>query len=70
MKYFARLINGTATEIWNDGGLEISPADVHVPELATQFIPCPSGTLPGASYDGKTWANPEIDIAPFLSSSL
>ncbi|HDT6079413.1 TPA: hypothetical protein QHC28_004104 [Aeromonas veronii bv. veronii] len=64
MKFYARLINDTATEIWNDGGLGISPADVHVPELAAQFIPCPSGTLPGASYDGKTWTNPEFDIAP------
>ena len=64
MRFFARLINNIATEIWNDGGLGISPADVHVPELAAQFIPCPSGTLPGASYDGKTWANPEIDIVP------
>lgn len=64
MRFFARLVGGTATEIWNDGGLGISPADVHVPELAAKFIPCPSGTLPGASYDGKTWTNPEIDIAP------
>ena len=64
MIHFARVINGRVTEVWNDGGLGISPADVHVPELAAQFIPCPSDTLPGASYDGTTWTNPEIDIAP------
>ncbi|WP_279475224.1 hypothetical protein [Aeromonas veronii] len=64
MRFFARLVGGVATEIWNDGGLGISPADVHVPELAAQFIPCQSDTLPGAIYDGTTWTNPEIDIPP------
>lgn len=64
MKHFARVVNGLVAEVWNDGGLGIVPAEVYFPDLATQFISCPSGTLPGASFDGKTWTNPEIDIAP------
>ncbi|MBL0674498.1 MULTISPECIES: hypothetical protein [Aeromonas] len=59
MNYYARLIKGRVTEVWNDGGLNITPADVHVAELATKFVPCPDWVIAGATYDGKEWVNPE-----------
>ena len=59
MKNFARVVKGVVAEVWNDGGLGIAPADVHVPELAAQYIPCPAGTVPGTAYDGSTWTPPD-----------
>ncbi|MCX4106226.1 hypothetical protein OR620_20870 [Aeromonas hydrophila] len=58
MNYYARLIKDRVTEVWNDGGLNITPADVHVAELAALFVPCPDWVLPGATKSGDTWQNP------------
>ncbi|MCF5914888.1 hypothetical protein [Aeromonas veronii] len=59
MNCYARLIKDRVTEVWNDGGLNITPADVHVAELAAKFVPCPDWVIAGATYDGKEWVNPE-----------
>ena len=67
MNYFARVVNGVVAELWNDGGLGLAPGDVHVPELAIQFIPCPENIVVGAAYDDITFANPEpAPNAPML----
>ena len=58
MNYYARLINDRVTEVWNDGGLNIMPTDVHVVELATQFVQCPAWVQSGATKTGGTWQNP------------
>ena len=44
MKHYARVVDGVALEVWNDGGLNLTPVDVHVPALAKQFVSCPCVT--------------------------
>ncbi|ALP42625.1 hypothetical protein [Aeromonas schubertii] len=58
MKFYARLIKNRVTEVWNDGGLNITPHDVHVPSIASEFIPCPETVQPGATRVGEEWINP------------
>lgn len=58
MNHYARVVDGIAVEVWNDGGLNIKPVDVHVPALAAQFTPCPPHVLPGATLNGGEWINP------------
>ena len=58
MIHFARVINGRVTEVWNDGGLNVTPADVFVAELASQFVQCPAWVQSGATKIGDTWQNP------------
>ncbi|TNI52971.1 hypothetical protein CF126_19665 [Aeromonas dhakensis] len=59
MNHYARVVGGIAVEVWNDGGLNLKPVDVHVPALAKQFKPCPSHVLPGAVIINGEWVNPE-----------
>lgn len=58
MNYYARIVDGVAVEVWNDGGLNLKPVDVHVPALAKQFKPCPADVLPGATLADGQWTNP------------
>ena len=58
MNYYARLIKDRVTEVWNDGGLNITPADGHVATLAEKFEPCPEWVQPGATKSGEVWQNP------------
>ena len=66
MNNYARIVDGVAVEVWNDGGLNITPADVHVAELAAKFVPCPDWVIADATFDGKEWVNPE----PILPTEL
>lgn len=59
MKHFARVVKGLVAEVWSDDGLGLTPADVHIPALAREFVPCPADTLPGATYDGLNWTPPD-----------
>ncbi|WP_421164688.1 hypothetical protein [Aeromonas dhakensis] len=58
MNYYARIVDGVAVEVWNDGGLNLKPASVHVAALAKQFKPCPADVLPGATLADGQWTNP------------
>ena len=58
MNYYARVVDGVAVEVWNDGGLNLKPASVHVAALAKQFKPCPAYVLPGATLADGQWTNP------------
>ncbi|HDZ8929774.1 TPA: hypothetical protein RUX58_004554 [Aeromonas dhakensis] len=58
MNHYARVVGGVAVEVWNDGGLNLKPVDVHVPALAKQFKPCPANVLPGATLADGQWTNP------------
>lgn len=58
MKHYARVVDGVALEVWNDGGLNLKPASVHVPALAKQLKPCPAHVLPGATVKDGEWINP------------
>ena len=60
---YSRVQLGLVVEVWNDGGLGVTPADVHVPSIASEFIPCPAWVVAGASYDGKTFVNPKSSPA-------
>lgn len=65
MKHYARVVDGVALEVWNDGGLNLTPVDVHVPALAKQFVSCPTHVLPGATLTDGEWINlPPVVIEP------
>ena len=64
MNHYARVVGGVAVEVWNDGGLNLKPASVHVPALAKQFKPCPADVLPGATLADGQWTNPPVVVEP------
>lgn len=58
MSTYARIIDGTAVEVWTDGGLGIVPADVFVPGLAALFEPVPDDVRAGWSLSDGVWVAP------------
>lgn len=60
MNTYARITDGTAVEVWTDGGLGIVPADVFVPELAAQFESVPDEVQAGWSLIDGVWTAPSI----------
>lgn len=58
MSTYARIIDGTAVEVWTDGGLGIVPADVFVPGLAALFAPVPDDVQAGWSLTDGIWTEP------------
>lgn len=58
MSTYARITDGVAVEVWTDGGLDITPADVFVPGLAAQFEPVPDEVQSGWSLIDGAWTAP------------
>lgn len=58
MSTFARIIDNVAVEVWTDGGLGITPADVFVPGLASQLEPVPDGLVAGSQLVDGQWIAP------------
>ncbi|NMM75555.1 hypothetical protein B2J88_11960 [Rhodococcus sp. SRB_17] len=63
MKY-ARIVENVAAEVWTDGGLDITPADVFVPEIAVHFTPCPDEVRAGWAHVGGQWTAPDAPEPP------
>ena len=66
MKY-ARVVGSVTAEVWTDGGLDITPADVFVPEIAVQFTPCPDEVRAGWAHVGGQWTAPDAPEPPAQS---
>lgn len=66
MSTYARVVDGVAVEVWTDGGLDIDPADVFVPELAEQFEPVPIEVQTGWTFYGSSWQPPTEKGSPTL----
>ncbi len=58
MNNYARMVDGTAVEVWDDGGLGITPADVFVAALAAQFEPVPGEVRAGWALANGVWTAP------------
>jgi len=58
MKY-ARIVDSVAVETWHDGGLDITPATVFVPDLAAQFTVVPDEVQAGWTLSDGKWLEPE-----------
>jgi hypothetical protein len=58
MSNYARIVEGFAVEVWDDGGLGITPADVFVPMLAGQFELVPVEIRAGWSLANGVWTAP------------
>lgn len=58
MSTYARITSNVAVEVWTDGGLGITPADVFVPGLAEQFEPVPGGVVSGSQLVNGQWIAP------------
>jgi hypothetical protein len=58
MTSYARIVDGSVVEVWDDGGLGIAPADVFVPVLAGQFEPVPDEVRAGWSLANGVWTAP------------